>query len=134
MPDVNLQYVFAVALLDGDLTFEAAHSHERMNDPVVLDVKRKISLVKAPELMSGKTKGEGIVEITTKDGSLLREHAVSVRGTAENPMTKEEVEKKCRELLEPILGRDRTQKLIDKIWNLEEVKNVRELRPLLSAP
>ena len=28
MPDVNLQYILAVTLLDGDLTFEAAHSYD----------------------------------------------------------------------------------------------------------
>ena len=58
---------------------------------------------------------------------------VNVRGMAENPMTTEEVENKCRELLTPVLGEDRSQKLINKIWNLEQVSNVRELRPLLSA-
>ena len=41
MPDVNLQYAFAVTLLDGKLTFEAAHSFERMKDPRVLDLKKK---------------------------------------------------------------------------------------------
>jgi hypothetical protein len=33
----------------------------------------------------------------------------------------------------PVLGKERTEKLIDKIWNLEQVKNMRELRPFLSA-
>jgi hypothetical protein len=48
-------------------------------------------------------------------------------------MSTEEVEKKCSDLLKPVLGEDRTQKLIDKIWNLEEMGNVRELRPLLTT-
>lgn len=133
MPDINLQYILAVALLDGDLTFEAAHSYERMNYPDVLEARKRITLVGDPELSTAKIKRQGIIEITTKDGSKFREHVVSVRGTAENPMTTEEVEKKCSELLKPVLGEDRTQKLIDKIWNLEEIRNVRELRPLLSA-
>jgi 2-methylcitrate dehydratase PrpD len=133
MPDINLQHILSVALLDGDLTFEAAHSYERMNDPCVVDVKKRITLVGDSELSSAKIKRQGIVEITTKDGSKLREHVVSVRGTVENPMSAEEVEKKCSELLKPVLGEDRTQKLIDKIWNLEEMGNVRELRPLLTT-
>jgi 2-methylcitrate dehydratase PrpD len=132
MPDINLQYILAVALLDGSLSFETAHSSDRMKDRSVLKLRERITLVEDPELSASSNKRQGIVEVTTKDGTQLREHVVSVRGTSENPMTTEEVEKKCSELLKPVLGRDRTQALIDKIWNLEYVRNVRELRPLLS--
>ena len=133
MPNINLQYILAVTLLDGDLTFKAAHSYERMNDPAVLQVKRQIKLVDDPELSVAKIMRQGIVEVTTKDGTRLREHVVSVRGTAENPMTTGEVEKKSRELMAPVLGKGRTEKLIHTIWNLEQVRNVRQLRPLISA-
>jgi len=76
---------------------------------------------------------QAIIEVSTRDGTKFREHVVSVRGTPENPMTTQEVEKKCRELFTPILGEGRSLDLIDRIWNLERVGNVRELRPLLSA-
>ncbi len=133
MPDINLQYILAVTLLDGHLTFEASHSYERMNDPAVLEVRRCIDLVEDPELTAAKVTRQAIVEVTTKDGAIFREHVVNVRGTAENPMTTEEVEEKCNDLLIPVLGEDRTRELVDKIGNLEQVRNVRELRPLLSA-
>jgi len=133
MPDINLKYLLAVTLLDGELTFAASHSFERMSDPAVLDLKKLITLVDDPVLVAAKPMRQGIVEVTTKDGSQLREHVVSVRGYVENPMTTEEVAKKCRELFIPVLGKERSDKLIDKIWNLEKVKNVRELRTLLSS-
>jgi 2-methylcitrate dehydratase PrpD len=133
MPDVNLQYILSVTLVDGGLTFEAAHSYQRMKDPAVLEMKERLTVVEDPQLATAESVRTGIVEIVTKDGAKLREHVTKVRGTFENPMTTEEVEAKCRELLKPVLGEDRTQKLIDKIWNLERVGNMRELRPLLSA-
>jgi len=133
MPDVNLQYILSVALVDGDLSFEAAHSYERMKDPEVLKVKERVRLVEEPGLKTPKSQRTAVVEVTTQDGAQLKEHVVSVRGTAENPMSTEEVEKKCRELLIPVLGKDRSEKLIDAIWNIEKVKNARELRPLLSV-
>lgn len=133
MPDINLQYILAVALLDGDLTFEAAHSHQRMKEPAVIDLMRRVDPVADPGLSAAKNKRQGIVEVITKDGAKFREHVVSVRGTAENPMAPEEIEKKCHELFKPVLGEERAQKLMDKIWHLEQVKNVRELRPLLSV-
>ncbi len=131
MPDVNLQHILALTLLDGALSFEAAHSYERMNDPAVLELRKRIKLVEDPELSVAKVAFQGIVEVTTKDGAKFREHVVAPSGKAENPMTTEEVEKKCRNLMAPVLGTDRTQKLIDKVWDLEHISNVRELRPLL---
>ncbi|MFC1965592.1 MmgE/PrpD family protein [Chloroflexota bacterium] len=132
MPDINLQHILAVTLLDGDITFEATHSYERLNDPDVLQVKKRITLVGDPELDIPGARRQGIIEVTTQDGTKFREHVIHVRGTAENPMTTEEVEKKCWELLIPILGKNRSQQLIDKVWNLEKVSDIRHLRPLLS--
>jgi 2-methylcitrate dehydratase PrpD len=132
-PDINLQYILAVALLEGSLSFEAARSYDRVKDRSVLKVRERITLIEDPELSASSNKRQGIVEATIKDGTQLGEHVVSVRGTAENPMARQEVEMKCRDLIRPILGRGRTEGLIDKIWNLEKVKNVRELRRLISS-
>jgi 2-methylcitrate dehydratase PrpD len=137
MPEINLQHILAVALLDGGITFETAHSYERMNDPQVIQLKERITLVGDPELGTDEfnRKGivPGIVDVTTEEGSKLTEHVVGVSGAADNPMTTEEVENKCRELLIPVLGEDRTQKLIGTIAALESLPNVRQLRSLLSA-
>jgi 2-methylcitrate dehydratase PrpD len=137
IPEINLVHIMAVALVDRMLTFEAAHSYERMNDAAVLQLKKHITLVGDPRLDTAELKSQGIVqgivEVTTKGGTQLREHVVAVRGMVENPMTRAEVEKKCSGLLKPVLGEDRTRRLIHEIWNLEGVKNVRQLRSLLSA-
>lgn len=134
MPDVDLRHVLAVALIDGGMTFEASHSYERMKDPAVLAVRERISLVGDPALRTAKIKRGGIVEITTKDGSRLREHVEMVRGRPGNPMSDAEIEQKCTDLMQPVLEEGRTKELIDRIWNLEKVRNVRDLRPLLSVP
>jgi hypothetical protein len=54
-----------------------------------------------------------------------------VRGTAENPMTREEVVDKARDLIAPVLGNSVTSKLIDKLMVVETLKDIRELRPEL---
>ena len=99
MPDVDLKHVLAVALLDGGMTFAASHSYERMKDPAVLAIRERITLVGDPELRTAKIKRGGIVEITTTDGAELREHVALVRGRPGNPMSDEEIEKKCRDLM-----------------------------------
>ncbi len=133
MPDINLQHILAVTLVDGDLTFATSHSVERMNDPRVVALKKRITLKGDPNLGTTESARQGVVEITTKDGAKLREHVVSPRGMMENPMTTEEVEEKCNDLLIPVLGKDHSQELIDRVWNLERVSNIRSLRPLLAA-
>jgi len=57
---------------------------------------------------------------------------VVVRGAMESPLTTEEVEVKERDLLTGVLGQERTDRLIAAIWDLESLKSVRDLRPLLS--
>jgi len=133
MPDINLQHILAVTLIDGTLTFETAHSFERMSDPSVLELRKQIQLVEEPELTAEKRTRQAVIEVITKEGAQLREHGIS-RGTVENPMTTEEIEEKSRELMTPVLGKKRSEKLIKTIWSLERVKNMRELRPLLSLP
>jgi hypothetical protein len=54
-----------------------------------------------------------------------------VRGTVENPMSRDEVVDKVRDLIAPVLGLPTCDKLIGTVLSLEKVKNIRELRPLL---
>jgi hypothetical protein len=67
------------------------------------------------------------------DGRTLEKLVPAVRGTADNPMTRSEVEVKCLDLLQDVLGKDRATALIQTIWGIENVQSVRALRPLLSA-
>jgi hypothetical protein len=54
-----------------------------------------------------------------------------VRGTVENPMPREEVVDKVRDLIAPVMGKATCDKLINTVLSLEKVKDIRELRPLL---
>ena len=132
MPNVNLQYILAAALLDGGLTFATAHSYERMKDPRVLAVKSRIKLELDPELTHARPRRQGIVEVYTKDGRTLRVHVKSVRGTADNPMSDREVEDKARDLVAPVLGNEKCERLLALVNNLEQVEAVRELSSVLT--
>ncbi len=133
MPDINIQHVLSMALIDGGVTFASAHSYERMIDPAVLDMKSRVELVADEVLSKAMPPRQAIIEITTKDGRRLREHVVAIRGTPDNPTSTHEVEAKARDLLLPVLGPQRTETLIHAIAGLERIGNARELRPLLSA-
>lgn len=133
MPDVCLQHVLAVTLLDGGFSFHTAHDYVRMQDPKVLDIRRRITAVGDAELTVAKPPRQGIVELVLRDGRRLRNHVKAVKGTADNPMTRAEVEDKCRDLIAPIVGAEHADKLIRGIWDLERVGNVVDLRSYMQA-
>jgi 2-methylcitrate dehydratase PrpD len=93
MPDICLQHLVAVMLIDRNVTFVSSHDLDR-----------------------------------------LRHHTQAVKGTAQNPMTSAEIADKGMDLMAPTLGADRAKRLIDSIWRLESVADVRSLRPLLQNP
>ena len=132
MPNVNLQYILAAALLDGRLSFAAAHDYERMTDSRLLAVKSRIKLELDPELTHARPRRQGIVEFHTRDHRMLRVHVKSVRGTADNPMSDREVEDKARDLVEPVLGNEKCEKLLALVKDLELVADVRELGAALA--
>lgn len=131
IPDICLQHMLAVMLIDKTASFRSAHDTKRMQDPVVLRHRAKVQLVPDAELERLLPRREAIVEVTLGDGTRLSQHVEAVRGTVENPMTRDEVIAKSRDLMAPVLGAAVCKNLIDRVLTLERVRNVRELRPLL---
>jgi 2-methylcitrate dehydratase PrpD len=131
MPDINMQHLCAVMLFDGMVTFKSAHDEKRFRDRKILDFRKKIEVQGDDALTKTMPARQAIVELTLRDGRTLRHHTVAVRGTAENPMTRAEVDAKGYDLLAPVLGKARARQLCEAVWNLEKLRDVRRLRPLL---
>ena len=131
MPDICMQHMCAVMLLDGIVTFKSAHDEKRMRDPKVLALRSKIELYGDDELTRAMPSRQGIVELHLRGGRELRHHVKAVRGTTQNPMTRAEVDEKSYHLMAPVLGKKKARALCDAVWALEKVSDVRKLRPLL---
>lgn len=132
MPDICMQHMIAVMLLDNTASFQAAHDKPRMKDAAVLKQRAKVQLIPDAELERHLPAREATVEVALTDGTRLTETVKAVRGTAENPMPRQEVVAKARDLLTPVLGASQSAKLIDATLSLERLKSVRDLRPLLA--
>ena len=133
MPDICLQHMVAVMLLDGTASFRAAHDKARMGDPAVLRQRAKVHLVESAELEALEPARQAIVEITMADGSVLSDRVTAVRGTVDNPMSGEEVIRKAHDLCDPVIGKAQTEALVQRVLTLETLSNVRDLRGLLQA-
>jgi 2-methylcitrate dehydratase PrpD len=132
-PDVNIQHLLALLLIDGTLTFRSIHDRGRMGDPAILALRARIEVVPSDELLRARPRRQAIVEVDTNDGERHSHRIVAVRGTADNPMDRPEVEAKARDLMGGVLGRKRSETLIGAIRDLAEVKNMARLRPLWQA-
>ena len=132
MPDVNCQHIIAVALVRGTVSFEDSHSYERMADPEVRAAKARVQLVADAELMDPAAPRSGLVEVTLKDGRSVSHFTRHAPGTKENPMDTESVNSKARLLMEPVLGSMQTEEVIRRVNALEDLADVRELRPFLA--
>ena len=131
LPDVNCQYIIAVALIDGEVSFADSHSRERMDDPQVRRVRQIVQLVADPALMDPAAPRSGLVEVTLRDGRTVNHFTRHPPGTKENPLDTDGVNAKARGLMTPVLGASRTEELIRRVSALEGVRNVRDLRSLL---
>src|SRR5467141_645494 len=131
MPDICLQHLVAIMVLDKTVNFRAAHDKARMQDPAVLGVRAKVELVPDETLEKLIPVRVAIVEVTLKDGTQLSERVDAVRGTPDNPMPRDEVIAKARDLMSPVLGAAACSKLIERLLELDKVKDIRQLRPLL---
>lgn len=131
MPDVNCQYILAVALVDGALSFSASHSSERMADPQVIAVKNRIQLIADPALVNASAPRSGLVQVTLRDGRTVEHFTKHPPGTKENPLDTEGVNAKAKDLIKPVLGSDRTESIIRSVNSLEGVDDVRAIVALL---
>jgi 2-methylcitrate dehydratase PrpD len=131
IPDICLQHMLAVMLIDRTVSFHAAHDKPRMQDPVVLRQRAKIDLVRDDELAKLLPVRVTVVEIELDDGRRLTERVEAVRGPPRNPMSRAEVIEKARDLIAPVLGQETSARLIDTVLAIESVSDVRALRPLL---
>jgi len=69
MPDICMQHMCAVMLLDGTVTFKSSHDERRMRHPRVLELRKRITLEGDDALTQAMPSRQGIVEVTLKDGT-----------------------------------------------------------------
>ena len=131
IPDICMEHLVAVMLLDKTMTFRTVHDKARMKDPAVLRQRAKVEVVADPRIDARRPRREAIVELTLTDGTQLSEWVRDVRGTADNPMTRDEVVDKARDLIAPVLGTLACSALISKLLAIETLHDIRELRPSL---
>ncbi|EAR52685.1 hypothetical protein OG2516_00624 [Oceanicola granulosus HTCC2516] len=132
MPDVCLQHLLAIALIDGGVTFASSHEAARMQDPEVRALRARMEAIPSPDLTRATPARQAIIEIDCTDGRRLRHHAKAVYGTPENPMSARDVEAKARDLVAPVLGDAGAARMLEALRDVAALDDCRELAAVLT--
>lgn len=133
MPDVNCQHLVALALWRGGVSFEDSHNASLMKTPEITAIRARTRLTADPSLNDPSAPRGAIVELELADGRRVERHTRFAPGTMENPLSTDGVNAKVRDLLAPVLGASKTERLISALQSLETLDDVRRLRPLFTA-
>src|SRR4051794_7666328 len=109
-----------------------SHDNALMQAPVILGQRAKVELVADRVLMDPAAPRGSVVEVTLSDGRKVDHVTKFPPGTKENPLTTEAVSAKVRDLMMPVLGAPKADRLIESLTALETLDDIRKLRPLMT--
>lgn len=125
--DHSFYYCPAVALLDGKCGDEQ-FSEEKRTMPALLELLRKVELEADPTLTSRwPGAAGGIVVLQMSDGRVHESHCDYPPGHSRNPLTVDELRAKFHDFADPVLSRNRANRLREQLETLEAYSDVRSL-------
>ena len=122
----SLPYCLAVATIDRRVDIPQ-FTAERVKDPKVLELARRIKIVVDPERVA---QGAEVI-IRTRDGKEYSGILDRMKGAPENPMTREELLKKFKFYSSILLPNNKIEKIIKTTDRLDELDAINELTELL---
>lgn len=125
--DHSMPYTTAVALTYGAVT-QHHFDNEYIHNPQLLDLTSKVRVETSEE--ANRRVPEAMLcnlEVVTRSGQKYASEVPYHKGHYKNPMTDAEVEEKFRSLSEDLLSPAQTRVLLDRLWHLEEVKDIGEV-------
>jgi 2-methylcitrate dehydratase len=131
--DHSLPYCIAALILDGKLT-TAQFTKERINAPDIKDMIRRVKVLAEPpyEKMFPEKKPAGAI-IKTKDGKTFEAEVDFPKGDYRNPLTDDELLAKFDSMVLEQISKEKRDKIVHMIWNLEDVENVKDLMKVFSG-
>lgn len=128
----SLDYVLAAMLLDGRVDLDS-FSDAYCNAPKMRASLDKVHITQHPEWPNDReSRRKCPVTITMKDGRKLTKTVSKVRGSPENPITRDELLDKYRGCASRVLDGERLEKSITVLENLDKVPTAKELMDALT--
>ncbi|MFT4509297.1 MmgE/PrpD family protein [Caballeronia sp. 15711] len=131
---MNLFYGLAVIAVDG-VAFVDQYRTDRLHDPRLLDfISRARAHVDVDiEAMGPAYRHAARITVRTRDGRTLHHEILHRRGSPENPLGREDIEYKFRQVTASVLSRRHIDRLVELVAQLEKLDDVRELLGILGT-
>jgi 2-methylcitrate dehydratase len=131
--DHSLPYCLAALVLDGKLTSEQ-FTDVRINAPDIREMIHRVKVVAEPryEAMFPEKKPAGAI-IKTNDGQTFEAEVDYPKGDYREPLSDEELLVKFDAMVLDKISKEKRDKILDVIWNLEKVENVKDLMKTFSG-
>lgn len=132
---MNLYFGLAMIAIDGN-AFVEQYREDRLQDPAVLDFIGRITARIDPEIeaMGTAFRHAARVSVRTQDGRAFNAEILNRRGSAENPLSADDVERKFRDVVRSCLPAAQIEELIGMVQALERQPTVDDLVRIMAAP
>ncbi len=125
--DHSLAYIVGKTLLDGKID-NSTYSEKAFKDPKTLEFLKRIIVrefkaftAKYPEAIANR------ITVKLKSGKVISKTVEYPKGHPKNPISREEVEEKYRNLAGAYFGKKQLDGTLALLWNLESVEDLSEL-------
>lgn len=123
----SIPYVVSTALVHGSVRL-AAFQAARLTDAATRSLMQRVDLAVDPELDAGfPGRRAARVLIEARDGRREEFVQPTRKGDPEQPLSDTDLDDKFRELAAPVLGPERADALLQRLWNLEQLAEVATL-------
>ncbi len=132
---MNLYYGLAMIALDG-AAFVEQYREERLSDPLVFEFIKRIHAHIDSEIdaMGASFRHASRVTVKSHDGRTCRCEILSRRGSAENPLHRNEIIKKFLQLTSSCMEPSNAERVIDLVDSMKKSGNVEKLIRIVTAP
>ncbi len=124
----SLRYCAAIAINGDDTARLDTYSDEMVKEPHLVDLLNKVAVAEKDSLERMAAE----VTIHTKDGVVHYEHYDAGIPAADLDAQWDKLVNKFRACVDPVLGNEKTEKIIDKVKHLDKVDDIFELAALWS--
>ena len=115
----SVYFCAAIALIEGNAR-QSQFTDEKVNRPDVVAMRDRVRAVVEP----GLGEGQAVVTVRTTDGRELVERVEAASGTPGNPVPDEELVDKFMELVLPILPKEKAERMVEEVWQLDKLEGV----------
>jgi len=130
-----MQFAMAVALTDHRFGLAQA-TDEKVNEPVVKNLMKRVTLSVHPDWAEGKDTKDNradVVIVRLKDGREYRYEVLTAKGASKKPLTEEELLTKYRECAKLALQDEEVERCIQLVWKLEKLEDMKELMQIVAS-